>query len=224
MMIRKILWAVLVVGVALIVAPFAMGLPDKADGGQQMIDGFAPIMDEQNVQITADYYYDVFVPLGEIAPAMSQENIDQFNAYLAGFAAVGVDAQNMVPALSQAMGMPEADVQAFMAAQFTGITTMLEQLPEMEAAFGGLLGLMQENVAIFEQVPAGLAHYEPLVTTMQEQQANYDKVSSLPDFTLFTWFFVIPGVVLVGLAITGLFLGREPQGSKVDDEAFAKAA
>lgn len=224
MMIRKILWAVLVVGVALIVAPFAMGLPDKADGGQQMIDGFAPIMDEQNVQITADYYYDVFVPLGEIAPAMSQENIDQFNAYLAGFAAVGVDAENMVPALSQAMGMPEADVQAFMAAQFVGITTMIEQLPEMEAAFGGLLGLMQENVAIFEQVPAGLDHYEPLVTTMQEQQANYDKVASLPDFTLFTWFFVIPGVVLVGLAAAGLFLGREPSGSKVDDKSFVKAA
>lgn len=224
MMIRKILWAVLVVGVALIVAPLAMGLPDKADGGQQMIDGFAPIMDEQNVQTTADYYYDVFVPLGEIAPAMSQENIDQFNAYLAGFAAVGVDAENMVPALSQAMGMPEADVQAFMAAQFVGITTMLEQLPEMEAAFGGLLGLMQENVAIFEQVPAGLDHYEPLVTTMQEQRANYDKVASLPDFTLFTWFFVIPGVVLVGLAVTGLFVGREPSGSKVDDKSFVKAA
>lgn len=224
MMIRKILWAVLVVGVALIVAPLAMGLPDKADGGQQMIDGFAPIMDEQNVQTTADYYYDVFVPLGEIAPAMSQENIDQFNAYLAGFAAVGVDAENMVPALSQAMGMPEADVQAFMAAQFVGITTMLEQLPEMEAAFGGLLGLMQENVAIFEQVPAGLDHYEPLVTTMQEQRTNYDKVASLPDFTLFTWFFVIPGVVLVGLAVTGLFVGREPSGSKVDDKSFVKAA
>ena len=224
MMIRKILWAVLVVGVALIVAPFAMGLPDKADGGQQMIDGFAPIMDEQNVQTTADYYYDVFVPLGEVAPAMSQENIDQFNAYLAGFAAVGVDAENMVPALSQAMGMPEADVQAFMAAQFVGITTMLEQLPEMEAAFGGLLGLMQENVAIFEQVPAGLDHYEPLVTTMQEQRANYDKVASLPDFTLFTWFFVIPGVVLVGLAITGLFLGRASSDSKVDDKSFVTAA
>lgn len=223
-MIRKILWAVLVVGVALIVAPLAMGLPDKADGGQQMIDGFAPIMTEQNVQTTADYYYDVFVPLGEVAPAMSQENIDQFNAYLAGFTAVGVDAENMVPALAQAMGMPEADVQAFMAAQFTGITTMLEQLPEMEAAFGGLLGLMQENVAIFEQVPAGLDHYEPLVTTMQEQRANYDKVASLPDFTLFTWFFVIPGVVLVGLAITGLFLGREGVEAKVDDEHFVKAA
>ena len=223
-MIRKMMWAVLAVGAALIVTPFAMGLPDKADGGQQMIDAFAPIMDEQNVQTTADYYYNVFVPLGEVAPAMSQENIDRFNGYLAGFAAVGVDAQNMVPALSEAMGMPEEDVQAFMAAQFVGITTMLQELPEMEAAFGGLLGLMQDNVAIFEQVPAGLDHYEPLVTTMQEQRVNYDKVASLPDFTLFTWFFVIPGVLLVGLALTGLFVGRERHATKVHNESFTTAA
>ena len=223
-MIRKMMWAVLVVGVALIAAPFLIGLPDKADGGQKMIDAFAPIMDEQNVQTTADYYYDVFVPLGDVAPAMSQENIDRFNGYLAGFSALGVDAENMVPALAQAMDMPEADVQAFMAQQFVAMTAMLEGLPQMEQDFGGLLGLMGDNVAIFEQVPGGLAHYEPLVTTMQEQQGNYDKVASLPDFTLFTWFFVVPGAVLVGLALTGLFLGRRPEDAKVANANFAAAA
>lgn len=223
-MIRKMMWAVLVVGVALIAAPFAIGLPDKADGGQQMIDAFAPIMDEQNVQTTADYYNDVFVPLGDVAPAMSQENIDRFNGYLAGFTAVGVDAENMVPALAQAMDMPEADVQAFMTAQFVGITAMLEGLPQMQQDFGGLLGLMGQNVATFEQVPGGLEHYAPLVTTMQEQQGNYDKVASLPDFTMFTWFFVVPGVVLVGLALAGLFLGRRTDDEVVVDEHFATAA
>ncbi len=89
-MIRKMMWAVLVVGVALIAAPFVMGLPDKAGGGQQMIDAFAPIMEEQNVELTAAYYYDVFVPLGDVVPAMTQENIDKFNGYLAGFTAVGL--------------------------------------------------------------------------------------------------------------------------------------
>ncbi len=223
-MIRKMMWAVLVVGVALIVAPFAMGLPDKADGGQQMIDAFAPIMDEQNVQTTADYYYDVFVPLGDVVPAMSQENVDQFNAYLAGFTAVGVDAENMVPMLAQATGLSEEQVQEFMAAQFAGITAMLQQLPQMQVAFGDLLALMQDNVAIFEQVPGGLEHYEPLVTTMQEQRVNYDKVSSLPNFTLFTWFFVIPGVLLVAFALTGLFVGREPKPEAVGPDHFVKAA
>ena len=69
-MIRKMMWSVLAVGVALIVAPFAMGLPGKAAGGEKMIDAFGPIMEEQNVQTTADYYYDVFVPLGDVVPAM----------------------------------------------------------------------------------------------------------------------------------------------------------
>ena len=111
MMIRRMMWVVLVVGVALIAAPFAMGLPGKAAGGQDMIDAFEPIMAEDNVNTTADYYYDVFVPLGQVAPAMSQENVDRFNGYLAGFGALGVDAENMVPLLAGAMNMPEADVQ-----------------------------------------------------------------------------------------------------------------
>ena len=210
-MIRKMMWAVLVVGVALIVAPFAMGLPDKADGGQQMIDAFAPIMDEQNVQTTADYYHDVFVPLGNVVPAMTQENVDTFNSYVAGFTALGVDAENMVPALSAAMGLSQTDVQAFMGEQFPAMSATLVALPQMQGDFTNLIGLMEANVAIFEQVPAGLDHYEPLVTTMQEQQANYDKVSSLPDFTLFTWLFVSPGVLLVAFAVIGLFVGREPR-------------
>ena len=120
-MIRKILWAVLVVGLLLIIAPLVMGLPDKADGGQQMIDGLAPIMDGQLVRTTAD------------------------------------------------------DV-------------------------------------------------EPLVTTMQEQRANYRKIAGLPDLTLFAWFFLIPGVVLVGLAITGLYLGPQREHADVDDASFVTAA
>jgi hypothetical protein len=208
-MIRKMMWAVLAVGAMLIVAPLVIGLPDKADGGQQMIDAFDPIMDQQNVDTTADYYYDVFVPLGGVAPAMSQENVDKFNGYLAGFGALGVDAQNMVPTLAAAMGIPEADVQAFMGAQFPAMTQTLQGLPQMEEDFGDLLGLMDANVAIFEQVPAGLDHYEPLVTTMQSEVGNYDKVASLPDFRLFTWFFIVPGLLLVGLAMAGLFAKRD---------------
>jgi hypothetical protein len=212
-MAHKMMWAVLLVGVMLIAAPFAIGLPDKADGGQQMIDAFGPIMQPDNVDATATYYYDVFVPLGDVVPAMTQENIDKFNGYLAGFTALGVDADNMVPALAAAMQMPEEDVQAFMGQEFPAMTGMLVGLPQMESDFSGLLGLMDNNVGIFEQVPAGLEHYEPLVTTMEAEVDNYDKVASLPNFRLFTWFFVIPGVLLVGLAAVGLVLDgrKEPE-------------
>ncbi len=223
-MIRRLFWAVLAIGALMVAAPFALGLPDKADGGEKMIDAFGPIMDETNVETTADYYYNVFVPLGDVAPAMSQENIDRFNGYVAGFTALGVDAENMVPVLAGAMGMPEEDVQAFMGEQFPAMSQTLVALPVMQEDFDGLLGLMDSNVAIFEQVPAGLVHYEPLVTTMQAEQGNYDKVASLPNFRLFTWFFVVPGVLLVGLALTGLFMSRVAPVVEVLEEVLEEVA
>jgi hypothetical protein len=57
---------------------------------------------------------------------------------------------------------------------------------------------------VFANVPPGLDHYKPLVDTMQANVQNYDQISSLPDFRLFTWFFVIPGVLLVLIAAWGL--------------------
>ena len=63
---------------------------------------------------------------------------------------------------------------------------------------------MEQNTAIFAAVPAGLAHYKPLVDTMQANVDNYKQVNSLPSFRLFTWFFVVPGALLVLLAGWGL--------------------
>jgi hypothetical protein len=106
--------------------------------------------------------------------------------------------------------MSEEDAGAFMAEQFPAMFQMMEGLPQMQQDFEGLLGLMNSNVAIFQQVPGGLDHYRPLVETMQAQQQNYQDVAGLPDFRSFTWFFVVPGVLLVGLALFGLFAGRKP--------------
>jgi hypothetical protein len=89
------------------------------------------------------------------------------------------------------------------------MSQMLTNLPQMSADFGSLLGVMSNNVAIFQQVPAGLKHYEPLVTTMKANVANYNSADSLPNFRLFTWFFVIPGVLVVGLAEWGLFFSGQ---------------
>lgn len=207
-MCRKMMWAVLAIGVVLITAPFAIGLPGKSADGEKMIDAFAPIMEEGNVQTTADYYYDVFVPLGGVVPAMTQENIDRFNGYLDGFGGLSADAQQLVPALAAATGMTEEQAGEYIGTEFPAMAQMLQALPTMQQDFTSLLDLMAANVAIFEQVPGGLAHYEPLVTTMQEQQANYQSVASLPDFRAFTWMFVVPGVLLVALALFALFGGR----------------
>jgi hypothetical protein len=194
-----------VIGLALVVAPFALGLPGKSAAGQRMLNGFQPIMQPGQVQITANYYDHVFVPLGAVTPMMSAANLAKFQAYMKGLGGLQADATKLVPMLAQALHMTPAQVQKLMAAQLPSMAAMLRNLPAMQRAFGGLLGTMQGNVDIFSQVPAGLAHYKPLVRTMQANVDNYRQVNSLPDFRLFTWFFVVPGVLLILLAGYDLF-------------------
>jgi hypothetical protein len=202
---RKVLWAVIVIGLALVIAPFAMGLPGKAAAGQRMLNGFQPIMQPDQVATTARYYNDVFVPLGTVTPMMSAANLAKFQSYLKGFGGMQADAAKLVPLLAQTLHMTPAQVQALMATQLPSMAVLLRNLPAMQRDFTALLGTMQKNVDIFAQVPAGLAHYQPLVTTMQANVDNYRQVNSLPDFRLFTAFFVVPGALLILLAGYGLF-------------------
>ena len=167
---RKLWWAVLAIGLVLAIAPFAISLPSRASAGQDMIDGFRPIMQPGQVATTARYYNEVFVPLGQMTPLLSAENMAKFQGY--------------AKALASIQGPGSA---------------------QMKADFAQLFGAMQQGVPIFAQVPAGLAHYKPLVTTMQANVDNFQQVNSLPDFRLFTAFFVVPGVLLILLAGYGLF-------------------
>lgn len=202
---RKVLWAVFAIGLVLVIAPFALSLPSKASAGERMMSGFQPIMQPNEVATTARYYNDVFVPLGTVTPMMSAENLATFQAYLKGFDGMQTDAAKLVPLLAQDMNMTPAQVQAMMAAQLPSMAAMLQSMPRMQRDFGGLLATMQQTVDIFGQVPAGLEHYQPLVTTMQANVDNYEQVSSLPDFRLFAAFFIVPGLLLILLAGIGLF-------------------
>ena len=101
--------------------------------------------------------------------------------------------------------MTPAQVQQLIVQQLPALAAMLQNLPALQRDFGGLLGTMQQNTGIFSRVPGGLAHYQPLVRTMQGNVDNFDQVNSLPDFRLFTFFFVVPGVLLILLAGYGLF-------------------
>ena len=207
-MTRKVLWPILVVGVVLIVAPFALSMQTKAPAGQRMMDDFNPLMQPANVQTTADYYYDVFVPLGNVVPLMSKANVAKFQAYVDGLASMQGDAAKLVPALAAAMNMTPAQVQQYMAENLPAMSALLANLPTMRSDFEGFIGAMSKNVDVFAQVPAGLAHYKPLVTTMQGNVKDYEQANSLPSFGLFTWFFVVPGFLLVLLAGWGLFVAH----------------
>jgi hypothetical protein len=89
------------------------------------------------------------------------------------------------------------------AKQFTAASTN----PQMAAELKPLMPMLRPVIPIFKQVPAGLAWYKPLVTTMQGNVENYKQVNSLPNFNLFAWFFVVPGILLVLLSGAGLYTG-----------------
>ena len=168
---RKALWwGVLVIGIVLIVAPLAMGLPGKAAAGERMMGDFQPIMAPDQVQQTADYYFNVFTPLGQITPVFTNANATKFQDYLQGMQTAGIK----IP-------------------------------PAAAKDFTGLVGMMKQAVPIATQVPAGLAHYKPLVTTMQGNVSDFKQINSLPSFNLFAWFFMVPGVLLLLLSGAGLW-------------------
>lgn len=175
-------WAVMVIGVAMIVAPFAIGMPGKTAAGQRMLNDFRPLMQQASVDKTAAYYNNVFTPLGQITPFFTQQNAQKFQGYLQGMQASGLK----IP-------------------------------PAAAKDFTQMVGMMGQAAPIAQQVPPGLAWYGPLVHTMQGNVADYKSVDSLPDFRLFTWFFVVPGILLVLLAGVGLWGGavhlhvREPR-------------
>lgn len=206
---RKLLWAFLVIGVVLFTLPLVISMPSKAAAGETMMQNFEPIMQPAQVQTTVRYYEDVFVPLGKIAPAFNDETVATFGGYLQAMAAMPAEGEKLMGSLAQQYGMTPAELQTTMATEYPALTGLLQSMPQLQKDFGGLLALMQQNTAVFAEVPAGLAHYKPLVDTMQTNVGNYDKVSSLPNFNMFTVFFMVPGALLAALAAYGLFAGRE---------------
>jgi hypothetical protein len=165
---RVMLWALLVIGVGLIVVPVATGMFDKTSKGEAMVNSFRPIMQPASVQKTTYYYNKVFTPLGPFSKMMP---------------GVASDGQKLVPALAQALHMTPTQVQQMLETQFPSMAAMLQALPQAEP--------------IFNQVPPGLAHYQPLVTTMNSNIDNYAAVDSLPKMSLFPWFFIVPGILIL---------------------------
>jgi hypothetical protein len=86
------------------------------------------------------------------------------------------------------------------------LVPLFAQMPaSMQQGFGSMMQQANVDPAVFGKIPAGLTHYKPLVSTMQANVDNYKSVDSLPSFRLFTWFFVVPGALLVLLSGVALF-------------------
>ncbi len=181
---RVFYWPILVVGVLLIVLPFAISLPSKTSSGQAMLNGFQPIMQPASVKETVALYNNTFVPLKAVATG--------------GIAAAGEETA-LVKGLSEGLHLTPAQLDQFLGTKYPAFAQLLAAFPQL--------------VPVFSQVGPGLAHYKPLIDAMQANVTNYQQVNSLPDFRLFTWFFVIPGVLIALFALLGLGVGTRRKKS-----------
>jgi hypothetical protein len=50
----------------------------------------------------------------------------------------------------------------------------------------------------------------PMIGAMSDNVTNYEAIASLPPFPLFPWFFVIPGVLVAGLALAAGVRRQQP--------------
>lgn len=89
--------------------------------------------------------------------------------------------------------------------------------PAAEAELGLDAGGFDDRfpfVAGFEEEwPATYADMSDMLDTMDENLGNYRAVDALPPFVLFPWFFVVPAVLVVGVAASALVsrrAGRRP--------------
>jgi hypothetical protein len=153
------LWVTFGLGLAVVAAPMAFQMFDRAPQGKTMIDDFRPMMTRDRVQAVQGY----FVTLG---------------------AAEGQLRANALPMLIAAGGDPTA---APAIGQWSSDWPMI------------------------------LTDFNPMVATMSDNVDNYEAVDALPPFDLFPWFFVIPGVLVAGLAAVALW--SRPRSSDADDEA-----
>jgi hypothetical protein len=96
---RAFLWPVLVIGILLIIAPFAISLPGKGAAGARMLADFHPIMQPAHVRTAVSYYDDTFVPLGSVASGAVQAAREE---------------PGMIDALSARLHMTPIEVETFL--------------------------------------------------------------------------------------------------------------
>jgi len=147
---RRRLWALLAVGIAVLLAPAMFQMFSRAPQGRDMIDDFRPMMTRERVQNVQGYFITMGAAEGQLR------------------------------------------TQAVQLAEEAGISA--EELPAINE--------------FSSEWPTIVVEFNPMVATMSDNVDNFAAVDALPPFNLFPWFFVVPGVLVAGLA--GFSLRRRP--------------
>lgn len=148
-------WAVVVVGLALVVAPVGFQMFSRAPKGAAMMSTFRTIETRHHLRRIQSYF-------GEIAEGQ------------------GLVQLQLIPALRRdGIGT-------------VAVARRYPALPRLDADWIHILNDMT-----------------PMIAAMSNNIGNYQAISSLPSFRLFPWFFLLPGVIAIALAlIAGARTGR----------------
>src|SRR5436190_3939907 len=119
--------------------------------------------------------------LDEFKPFMTERRLGRFESYMPEIdAAVRGTDTKLQPYLAEHAGIDRGQFDT----RFATFTTFTRQWPAIDKDMSDLLRRVHGNLD------------------------NYDAVAALPSFTLFPWFFVLPGVLIAGLAALALVRPR----------------
>lgn len=90
-------------------------------------------------------------------------------------------------------------------ATFRGDLAVIGSASHEVTALQGRIPRTDPGIATFQQRWPGIdADMSAMLSTMAANLGHYQGVAALPPFVLFPWFFVLPGIFVVALAVLGL--------------------
>ena len=122
---------VVVVGVVFLISTFANNLFSVGPAFEEMIDDFRPLLAEESI-------------------ATAQDDLAMLGAVDAEFGS------QIVPALSQELGMTSDEFMSFTAENFPAVATGVQALPEIVPTFNGLVDTLDQQRDLFDsadQIP-----------------------------------------------------------------------
>lgn len=125
--------------------------------------------------------------LAEFKPYMTQAKIAQFNKDLAGIRDAVTEVDTAAAVRFTKHGL-----------QHSGSGTLVPEYQDFDKKWPEIDRTMTD-----------------LLTKVHANVGNYNAVAALPNFKLFPWFFVLPGVILVGLALAALRRPDKRRGLRI---------
>lgn len=116
---------ILIVGVALLVAPVGYKMFDRAPAGADMMKDFEPVL--------------------------TRPNVTTFQGHMQTFGAMQADMKKMIPAFAQQMGVSDDQLNGMMKEQFPGVANGINQMDKMGQDFTMVINVMDRNVDNFQK-------------------------------------------------------------------------